>query len=294
MTSGIAFFAYNTEQIDYVQLAIIAGRYAKRHMPDQPVCLITDSGTWEWFNRGKYAKYADMAFDDVVIAEADNTVNKRTHWDSPYTNFSSDFKNGNKHRIIKYSPYDRTLLLDVDYIVMNNSLEWVFESDNALAMFHTAETIKRDPVVSSQQYLSNQGVPMLWSTALYFNREHKLTNLFFDLWSHVADEYDFYKFLYSFPGSMYRTDYCVSIATHMLNGMGHGGLIADFGMPMINMSQHDDVTKINSADEWVYTVNNRQETWEDTLALIKRENVHVMNKRSLDRQFDNIMEALDA
>jgi len=293
MTSGIAFFAYNTEQIDYIRLACIAGRYAKRHMPDQPVCLITDSGTWDWFSKGPYADHAEQAFDDVVIAAADARANKRTHWDSPYHSFASDFKNGNKHKVFSYTPYDQTLLLDIDYVMMNDSLKWVFESDMPVAMYHQAEDLIRQPMPLPQQHLSTHGIPMVWSTAVYFDKRHELTKLFFDVWEHVGDHYDFYKFLYGFPGTMYRTDYCVSIANHILNGMGHGELINDLGVPMINMSQHDDIAKINSVDEWVFTVNDRKENWEDTLALIKRENVHVMNKRSLDRHYDTIMGALD-
>lgn len=293
MRSGIAFFAYNTEQIDYIRLATIAGRYVKRHMPSRDVCLITDAGTWDWFSKGPYKEYADLAFDDVVLAEADNKVNKRTHFDSPYFKFTSDFKNGNKHRVFKYTPYDQTLLIDIDYIMQNNSLEYVFDTDNAVTLFNAAESLIGEPPALPQQKLSEQGIPMLWSTAIYFDKNNSLTELFFDIWEHVGNHYDFYKFLYGFPGTMYRTDFCVSIAAHMLNGMGYGELIGSFPKPMINMSQHDDIAKINSTDEWIYLVNNRKENWQDSLTSIARENVHVMNKRSLDRNFDNIMEALD-
>jgi len=293
MSSGIALFAYNTEQIDYIRLATIAARYAKRHMPNQSTCLITDSGTWDWFSKGSYKDLADETFDDVVLVEADKKVNKRTHFDSPYFKFTSDFKNGNKHRVFNLTPYDKTLLIDIDYVMQNNSLEYVFDTDNAVTLFHNAESLIGEPPALPQQKLSDQGIPMLWSTAVYFDKHNSLTEMFFEIWQHVSENYNFYKFLYGFPGTMYRTDFCVSIATHMMNGMGTGELINNFPMPLINMSQHDDIAKINSADAWVYLVNNRRENLEDAMTLIERENVHVMNKRSLDRNFDDIMAALD-
>lgn len=92
---------------------------------------------------------------------------------------------------------------------------------------------------------------------------------------------------------MYRTDYCVSVAKHIMNGMGAGDIIDDFPQPMINMSQHDDIAKINSVNDWTYLVNNRKENWENSLTRITKENVHVMNKRSLERNFDMIMQKLD-
>jgi hypothetical protein len=127
----------------------------------------------------------------------------------------------------------------------------------------------------------------------YFDKHNELTTMFFDIWAHVSEHYGFYTFLYGFPGHMYRTDFCVSIAAHIMNGMGTGDTIDDFPMPMINMSQFDDVVKINKVDEWSYLVNDRKENWKNTLLLSRRENIHVMNKSSLERQFNNIMEALD-
>jgi hypothetical protein len=293
MTTGVVFFAYNTGQIDYLKLAVVAGRYVRRHMPGREICLITDQGSWDWFSASALGAMAEELFDDVVLLAPDPTPNKRQHRDSPYTRFISDFKNGNKHLVFDHSPYDQTLLLDTDYIVQNNSLDYVFASDSAVTMFDTAESLNGNPPAAPQQYLSNQGVPMLWSTAVYFNKHDPVTKMFFDMWSHVRDNYEFYQFLYGFPGTLFRTDFCVSIAVHLLNGQGTGGLIDSFSRPMINMSQLDDIVKINNADEWVYSITDQAETWKSSLTSIKNENVHVMNKRALDRNFNDIIAALD-
>jgi hypothetical protein len=293
MTAGIVFFAYNTDHIDYLKLAVLAARYVKRNMADRKICLITDKGSWEWFSNSPFGKQADGLFDDLVLLEPATTENKRHHRDSPYSTFISDFKNGNKHLVFNYTPYDRTLLLDIDYIVQNNSLDYVFQSDDAVTLFHDAESLVGKPPHAAQRHLDEQGIPMLWSTAVYFDKTNPTTKLFFDMWSHVRDNYDFYQFLYGFPGTMFRTDFCVSIAVHLLNGMGIGDVIGDFPAPMINMSQLDDIAKINEVNEWVYSVTDQTETWKTSLTSIKNENVHVMNKRALDRHFDAIIIELD-
>lgn len=295
MTQGIVFFAYNTEQINYVKLAIVAARYARRHLPDFPICLITSAGDLDWFERNTpdSEELINIAFDEVILAEPGHQNNQRTHHDSPWYNFVSDFRNGNKHRVIDYSPYDQTLLMDIDYIIQNNQLRYVFDTDSAVTLFHDAKNLIGQPPAKEQQYLHSTGIPMLWSTVVYFDRRQELARMFFDLWAHVADNYEFYKFLYGFPGKMFRTDFCVSIAAHILNGMGEGELIEDFPHPMIYMSQKDDIAKINDADDWLYLANDREEPWENSLARIRGENVHVMNKRAIERHYDDIMGYLD-
>lgn len=290
MTAGIVFFAYNTEQIDYVKLAVLAAGYVKHYMPGRSVCLITNAGSWEWFEKNEKNALSEKVFDEIVLVEPESEINKRVHWDSPWASFTSDFKNSNKHKVIKYSPYDQTLLLDLDYIVQNDSLDYVFDSGSAVTLFKEARSLVGELPPQAQRYLHESGIPMVWSTAIYFDRRQPIAEIFFDLWAHVKDHYEFYKFLYGFPGSLYRTDYCVSIATHIMNGMNTGNVIEYFPQPMINMSQFDDIAKINQVDEWVYLVNDSKENWKDTLALIKKENVHVMNKRALERQYDSILD----
>ena len=48
---GICFFAYNNEEIDYIQLAHIAAGYVKANMVNNKTCLITDKGTYSYFEK---------------------------------------------------------------------------------------------------------------------------------------------------------------------------------------------------------------------------------------------------
>lgn len=293
-TRGVAFFAYNTNQIDYIKLAVTAARYVKHNMVNNKTCIITDKGTWDWVISSEFSKWASEAFDEVVITTIEHDSNQRTHYDSPWAKFTSEFKNSNKHLIYEYTPFDKTLMLDIDYIVQNDSLDYIFDSDEAVAMFQSAESLVGQPPAATEQWLKPAGIPMAWSTVVYFDKTLEFTELFFDTWSHVRDNYEFYKFLYGFSGNMYRTDFCVSIANHILNGMGPGELIGTFDdQKMINMSQHDGIAKINSINDWVYLINDKKENWENTVTRIASENVHVMNKRALDRVCLELMHLFD-
>lgn len=292
-TTGVAFFAYNNASIDYAKLSALAALYVKRHMKNNSVCLITDDDTWKWMTDTVKDIRVDDAFDDVVLTNVNHPLNIRNNFDSPWTQFNSDFKNSNKHRIIEYTPYDRTLMLDIDYIVQNNSLDYVFETDSEVSCFYEAETLNGRPSALAETELHSLGIPMLWSTAVYFDRNSQLARLFFDLWGHIHDNYDYYKFLYGFSGNLFRTDFCASIASHILGGMTGSQVVDQFPGKLINMSQKDDIAKVNSIDDWVYLVNDRKENWNDYMTRICGENVHVMNKRALERFYPRLTSLLE-
>ena len=287
-TQGIVFFAYNTPEIEYIKLAELTQKFSHKYFPSIPTALITDDGTWNYYQD----RYNNDVFDQVIIVPCENKPNQRIHYDSPYHKFKNQFHNWNKHLIIEYTPFDKTLLIDVDYIFQNDDLNYVFNTDKAVILFNQAESLIGEPPYRSEQWLNKNGIPMWWSTVIYFNRNEKVTTLFFDLWRHIKENYSFYKFLYDLPGDLYRTDYCVSIATHILNGFQSGDLISAFPWPMINMSQKDDIAKIHDYNDWIFLSNNRAETWKDFPIRLKDQNIHVMNKRALERHHKLLMEKL--
>lgn len=292
MTEGVCFFAYNNEQIDYVKLAVHAARYVKRHL-NKPVCLITDENTWSWLKQSHDASVYRDVITDVVITEDELKPNVRVHHDSPWTEFKAQFSNSNKHKVFEYSPYDKTLLLDIDYIVKTDFLNHAYDAYTGVAMFDNAVSIRNEVPHINERRLFAQGVKMWWSTVIYFDKSPE-SKLFFDLWEHVADNYNFYQYLYNFPGKMYRTDYCVSIAAHILNGMQEGSEINNFaGLPMQNLSQKDDIISHLDADTWICLSHDTREPWKNIVVRHSNYDLHVMNKRAMDRLMTAISESED-
>jgi hypothetical protein len=287
---GVCFFAYNNNQIDYIALTMIAARYVKRYL-GLPVCVITDEGTHGWMNQ-TYADEAEKYVDFVVITKDNMKQNMRKHWDSPWTEFAAQFNNSNKHKIWDYSPFEKTLLLDIDYIVKTDFLLQAFEY-NGVAMFDHALSIRNDLPYPNERRLYDIGVKMWWSTVVYFDRS-EFSKLFFDTWAHVADNYDFYQYLYNFPGTLFRTDYCVSIAAHILHGMEDIPIIHNFdNQPMYYMSQQDDIHGINNEQDWIFFATDTKENWKNILVKHSNLDLHVMNKRALGRIREQLVGYLD-
>ena len=284
---GICMFAYNNEQLDYGQFSLLAAKQAKQYL-DVPVCLITDNGTWSWLTQNHGEHLVDQFIDEVVITKEEPKQNKRTHYDSPYANFVAQFTNDNKHKIYEYSPYEKTLLIDIDYMIRTNFLD-AFWDTPGVGMYNTAKDLNNKPMHMRERLLYDAGIPMWWSTVIMFDRSD-ISKMFFDTWAHIAENYSFYQYIYNFPGKLFRTDYCVSIAVHIMNGMIEGDLFNNFGgIPLINMLQQDDIVEVRE-DDWIFLVNNRTEEWKNILSSIKDSDIHCMNKRALDRHSADILE----
>ena len=285
---GVCFFVYNNNQLDYVDLLMLAARYVKEYLK-LPVCMITDNGTYNWMLESQSESDIDTYIDYIKITNDEFKDNLRTHKDSPWSEFTAQFQNSNKHKIWEYSPFEQTLLMDTDYIVKNDFLLQSFNNPG-VSMYNNAVSTRNDPPHRNEVLLYPSGIKMWWSTVVYFDRS-EFSKMFFDLWDHVADNYEFYQFLYNFPGGLFRTDYCVSIAVHILNGMEESTTIDNFDdMPMHYISQDDDIIDINDKQDWICLGCDQKENWKNILIKHSNLDLHVMNKRALLRMKPKIVE----
>jgi hypothetical protein len=288
---GVCFFVYNNNQLDYVELLMLAARYVKEYLK-LPVCMITDDGTYNWMLETQSESDIDAYIDYIKITQDQFKDNPRTHKDSPWAEFTAQFQNSNKHKIWEYSPFEQTLLMDTDYIVKNDFLLHSFNK-TGVSMYNNALSARNDTPHNNEVLLYPSGIKMWWSTVVYFDRSN-VSKMFFDLWNHVADNYEFYQFLYNFPGGLFRTDYCVSIAVHILNGMEESTIIDNFdNVPMYYLSQDDDIIDINNKQDWICLGCDQKENWKNLLIKHSNLDLHVMNKRALLRMQDKIKEAFN-
>ena len=292
---GVCFFAYNNEQLDYVKMAILASKYVKENLK-LPVCLITDEGSDNWLSQTHSKELIEDSFDYIVITNDEMKPNHRRHYDSPWSEFAAQFNNSNKHKIYEYSPFEQTLLLDIDYIVKTDVLLKYFDGDSPVCMFDNALSVRNELPSPQERVLYDAGIKMWWSTVVYFDRSD-YSELFFNTWAHVADNYEFYQYLYNFPSKLFRTDYCVSIAVHILSGMQdtqthlHIGNFDDTSL--VNVSQKDDIIETHGLNEWIIIAHDQKETWKNILVKVDKQDIHVMNKRALERMLPGLMEEFD-
>ena len=166
-----------------------------------------------------------------------------------------------------------------------------FDSDIPVSMFDNALTVRNELPAIPERFLYDAGVKMWWSTVVYFDRS-EYSKMFFDTWAHVAANYEFYQYLYNFPSRLFRTDYCVSIAVHILAGMQDNQThLGNFdGTSLVNLSQKDDIIEAQTTNEWVVIAHDQTEEWKNILVKVDKQYIHVMNKRALDRMLPGLLE----
>jgi len=283
-------FAYNNEQLDYTQLGIVAAYAIKKHMPSYPVVLVTNQASIDHCNAVYGKEMMDAAWDSIIITEPPNEHNMRLHQDGAYNSFNAQFTNTNKHDIYNLSPFDETILIDTDYICGNANLAMLFDGQHDVAMYRDAKNLCLEDPLPTEQWLHHAGIRMWWSTVVYWRKSNEAMH-FFNIWSEVKKNWEYYRFLYKFPGLLYRTDYSASIAAHMCNGWQDSGFIGEIPNFMRYQDQRDDIVDVTVPSRWVM-LSNMPSEYENVVVEIDGEDIHVVNKKSIIRNFDKIIEML--
>lgn len=288
---GILLIAYNNAKIDYAKLAWFAARSVKLHMQNNHVTLMTDVQTHQRLREEFNDRKVSLAFDHIIVEDIEHERNTRTHRDSPWTEFNTQFNNKNKHTIFQKSPYKKTLMIDVDYFIGNNSLDTIFDTNSEVALYKNAVSVRNYKPRIWEQKLNPDGIDMWWSTVVYWNAESDAARLFFGIWEHVKENYDYYKWLYKFPGRLFRTDYAASIAIHLLNGQMQGDAVDQLpGRTLRFSEQIDDIVSFNKLNDYLLLCPDPKEPWKNICSRIKNENIHLMNKLAILRHEQKLLE----
>jgi len=288
LSKGAIFFAYNNNQLNYIKLAYLSASSVRKYL-NLPCTLITDDGSLKY---SKGLKINDI-FDNIIVHEKSESIpNIRNYYDTPYASYKAQFNNLNKHEVFELSPYDQTILFDVDYLVNNNILNLSFNIDAPVQLYKNAQTLKNtEPDHPADKQLKDTGIPLYWSTIIYFDKS-PMSKMFFDMWKHVKENYDYYQSIYRFPEGLYRTDFAVSISMHLLKGFTDciDNVFAELpGSPMKYMAYKDDIANVDK-NGIVFFANNYKEEWQNILTYSEGENLHLMNKRAIERHYDKLME----
>ena len=119
---GVVLFAFNTD-VDYVTIADRASRLIQ-HTLNLPVTLITDLDSKPQFNY------------DSIIRITNNADNFRTNLDNQHTTW----RNFGRYLAYELSPYEETILIDTDYLVLDDSLLRLFATDFDYKLMHHNRT----------------------------------------------------------------------------------------------------------------------------------------------------------
>ena len=195
MSKGILLFCFDTEQTKYHKILEKSVGLIKKHLA-LPITVVTNFAT---FKQLKPLGWIDYKF---IEPELGNTKGGKP------------WNNADRHMAYEISPYESTLVMDIDYFCF---------SDNLLQMFDT----KYDFLVTDRAYdLSGRNsfdhrrfsmIPMVWATVLMFKKNEKVKKIF-DMVKYVKKFYPYFNDLYRIASNNLRNDYVFAIALQQING----------------------------------------------------------------------------
>lgn len=287
MSKGILIFSHNNNQIDYTKIAICSSLMAKKQL-NVPVCLVTDSGSWKYAKESIDNALLDKCFDDVKIY--DNIYDKiitRTFVDGHGYKGSLPWYNNSRIKAYELSPFDQTLLIDSDFLMLDNSLSNCWDNSEDFLVNSSAIRLNREKLPNSEIYISDSGPKMYWATVMYFKKS-KFCQILFDLVNHIYDNYSNYQFLYKLPSKLFRGDFALSIALHMLNNFDYDHDIKPLPDPLLTAWIYDELYDISKDGELIFLLGNENE-WGPFKVQNINTNIHILNKFSIIRNYEKIV-----
>lgn len=282
-------FAHNNAEIDYFKIACANALMVKKNL-NVPVTVVTDEGTLSWAQGSLGNEFVDGCFENIILVKKKHTYdNSRTYNDTSFSSKSLQFYNCNHWEAYDLTPYEETLFIDADYLIMSDALNNCWGSqDDVMINKHIF-----DPGTSTNPYtrtIDDFGIKLYWATVIYFKKT-EFSKFLFSIVRHIQENYIYYKELYYFSNGMFRNDYAFSIAIHMLNGFSETeSVINELPIPGLLMAwDKHDIKEVNGLDD-ITLFCEKEEKGKYLLARLKRQDIHIMNKWAINRVSERLIE----
>jgi len=281
MNNGILIFVYNNRDVDYARSSLISAFLAKNNL-NVPVSIVTDESTIKWMKESDVYQYAERLFDKIILTERSKKINYRNLRNGNLDKKSVLFLNDNRCKAWELTPYDRTLLIDSDFLIYSDNLSKYWEADSSVLISSSMKDIRGDRIGYHDVYISDTAPDLRWATTVMFSKDRE-SKTFFDLVESIKENYQYFSDLYSFPAEQYRNDISFSIAHHMLSGFVCS---EDYFLPPILTVQDIDSIQDIGKDFIRIYINDPLSGEDNFLCNLKHTDIHVMNKNAIVENFD--------
>jgi hypothetical protein len=288
---GVIMFAHNNTEIDYFRLAVVNALLVQKNLGIKNITVVTDPFSLAQGEKTLGKRLIKKAINNIIVIEKDKkfkALNQRLYKDTSHTTKYLPFYNVNRCDAYELSPYDETLLIDVDYLILSDTLNHCWGHNNELMMNWKYQDIMYERKDPSLARLNDMGITMYWATVVYF-RKTEYVKSFFNIVSHVKNNPQFYKDLYQWQGTLYRNDYSFSIAAHMMSGF------VDKGIPQLPTTLYksfdtDDIHSAVDKNTIVMYLEKPRSPGDFMLTKWQGIDLHIMNKWAINRVSEELLE----
>jgi hypothetical protein len=235
----------------------------------------------------------DRMFDEVKIVPHEKATAgslKRAFRDSSSTVRPLLWHNGTRSDAYALSPFDETILIDSDYLVMDRSLDQVWGGPDDVMIPKRVVPLDGTAPLPVDRRITPYGICMRWATLVYF-RKGKTAEALFDMVAHIRQTYSFWKQAHNLPGALYRNDFSFSIAAHMLDGWTEDSpLIPEIPGPgLLHTTDRDELIGVPEPGSLLFLCNDQREDWRYRIVRADGLSVHAMNKFAIGRHANRLL-----
>ena len=258
------------------------------------ITLITDEGTMRHMNDTWDKDIIENTFENIKVIKRRKIDNNKRYRDTRHTVNLLPFYNINRSTVYNESPYDETLVIDVDYLICNDTLNAVWNHKENLLINNKSFDLLTGRHDNSFDRVDDFGIDFYWATAFYFRKSPE-AEMFFNLLESIKANYPYFKTLYGITSYNFRNDHAFSIAVHMFNGFAKSGLVKHLPVDFLQHTlDYDELYDITSKGSLSFLLEKTSEPGKFIPARTDGVNVHVMNKYSIVRQSKKIVEVYNA
>jgi len=274
MSTGALIFAHNNDGVDYINLANFAASRITKFL-NIPVTLVTDEAQ-------DMDVYPNNNFQSIIkIPSESATSNIKLFHDGILFKTGLKWKNLTRNHVYNLTPYDKTLVIDSDYIINSDVLKPALSRSAEFQIYKECLDLAEWRSTDYFKRVNDQSIPFYWATAFIFEKT-PATEALFELIGYIKANWNYFRVLYCIKSPLFRNDFAFSIAIHIMNGKTNGNFATELPGKMTYSLDVDVLHAINDTDMQIL-LQKKEYKGEYIMTKTSGLDVHVMNKYSLAR-----------
>jgi len=244
MSKGVLLFCFDTEHTRYHRILERCVRLVQKNI-SKNITVITDFKTYSMMSPMGHINYR------FIEPELGNKKN------------GLEWRNVDRHMAYELSPYDTTLVMDIDYFCFSDNLRQLFDTEHDFLVPDTAHDLTGRNTFDQRRWSM---IPMVWATVLLFKKNDRVRKIF-DTVKYIKQHYSYFAEMYRIYARNLRNDYLFAMALQQINGFTGYEKMA-FALPTLP----PDCEVIKMTDTGLAWKHN------DKISCVEHQDVHVLNK----------------
>ena len=244
MTKGVLLFCFDTPDFRYHKILERCVALVKKNLKLE-VTVVTN---FETYKNLKPLGFINYKFIEPELGNKKNGL---------------EWRNVDRHMAYELSPYDTTLVMDIDYFPFTDNLRQFLDTKYDFLISKNAYDLTNRNSFDTRRFSM---IDMVWATVFVFKKGNKSKRIF-DMIKYVKQYYAYFMDLYRIIDKRFRNDYAFAIALQQANGM-----ISYDTLPISLATLPPDCKVLKIDDEGIAWQYN------DQINQTQDQDVHVLNK----------------